>query len=166
MSLDSTQIATAGGAASAGLSLFNPALGLGASAATSFFTAQAAADEQEDFAARNIELATQINRVNEQRQRRSNAAVRGRFQGRIASSGFTTRGTPIEQAAGLIAAQQEDILIERFKARAGIQDMQIRSEFAAAQTRAQGTAGLMSGLGSAGRAVLGKVQPSSFFEEA
>lgn len=166
MSLDSTQIATAGGAASAGLSLFNPALGLAASGVTSFFTAGAAADEQEEFAARNIELATQINRVNEQRQRRTNAAVRGRFQGRIASSGFTTRGTPIEAAANLVAQQQEDILTARFQARAGIQDMQIRSEYAAAQTRAQGTAGLMSGLGSAGQVALGKVQPSSFFEEA
>jgi hypothetical protein len=166
MSLDSTQIATAGGAASAGLSLLNPALGLAAAGATSFFTAQEAADEQEEFAARNIQLATEIQRANEQRQRRTNAAVRGRFQGRIAASGFTTRGTPIEQAANLVAAQQENILIERFKVRASIQDMQIRSEYAAAQTRAQGTAGLFSGLGSAGQAVLSKVQPSSFFEEA
>lgn len=165
MSLDSTQIATAGGAASTGLALLNPALGFAASGLTSFFTAGAAAGEQEEFTARNIELAQQIQRVNEQRQRRVNQNVRARFQGRIASSGFTTRGTPIEQAAGLVARQQENLLISRFQARAGIQDMKIRSDFAAAQTRAQGMAGLMSGLGKAGRTVLSKVQPSSFFEE-
>lgn len=166
MSLDSTQIAKVGGLASTGLSLFNPALAFAASGATSFFASQAAADEQRELTERNTELARRVAQVNEDRQRRVDQHIQGRAMASMASSGFTARGTPIEKFAGMVAEQEENIQIERFKTRTSIQDMQIRSDYAAAQTEAAGVAGLASGMGKAGRTILTKVQPSSFFEGA
>lgn len=166
MSLESTQIAKIGTLASAGLTLVNPVLGLAAGAATTFFAAQASADEQREFSERSAKINEEIAARNEARQRRTNQAVQGRIQGRMASSGFTTRGTPIEVFANTVADQEEEVLIRRFEARAGIQDSRIRAEYGARQTEAQGFAGLASGLGAAGQTILSKIQPSSFFEEA
>lgn len=158
MSLDSTTIGTIGAIAGPVAALINPVAGLAVSSAFSLATSGAAADEQRELTQRNINIQMDAQRANEERQRRENRMVAGRFRQRIASSGFTTRGSPIERLADLVAEQELGIQTDRFQARQTAEDISIRGEFAARQTQAQGIAAFAAGVGRAGQTLLGRIE--------
>ena len=93
-------------------------------------------------------------RVNESRQRRLDAKTGGRFRQSIASSGFTTRGSPIEKLADLVADQELSIQIDRFNATLTAEDIAIRGDHRARQTQATGLGEAGIGLGKAGLTLL------------
>ncbi len=164
MSLDSTQIGTIGAIAGPVTALINPIAGLAVSSAFSLATAGAAADEERELTASNIRRQMDAQEANEERQRRDNARVVGRFRSRIASSGFTTRGSPIERLAGVVADQELAIQTDRFHARQSSEDLRIRGEFTARQTEASGIAAFTSGLGRAGQTLLGRIDAEDLLE--
>lgn len=146
MSLDSSTIGTVGAIATPLATIFNPVLGLAVGAGFSFATSELAADEQQELTARNIAIQRDVQRANEIRQRRIDRKVSGRFMQRIASSGFTTRGTPIEKFADLVANQELSIQTDRFNTELTVQDLLIGGDHRAAQTRAVGQAEAARGL--------------------
>ena len=164
MSLDSSQTASIGAIFTPIATILNPALGLAVGAGFSLATASAAADEQRALTARNIAIQIETQRANELRQVRINRRATGRFMQRIASSGFTTRGTPIEQLADLVAEQELDIQTARYNTRLTIQDLTIRGEHRARQTEAQGLAEASVGFGKAGATLLNRVEADDLLE--
>lgn len=146
MSLDSSTVGTVGAIATPIATIFNPVLGLAVGAGFSYATSELAADEQQELTARNITIQRDVQRANEIRQRRIDRKVSGRFMQRIASSGFTTRGTPIEKFADLVANQELSIQTDRFNTELTVQDLLIGGDHRAAQTRAAGQAEAASGL--------------------
>jgi hypothetical protein len=166
MSLDSTQVATIGAVATPIATIINPALGLAVAAGTSLATASLAADEQRELTASNIRRQMDAQSANEERQRRDNARVVGRFRSRIASSGFTTRGSPIELLASVVADQELDIQTDRFHARMSAEDLRIRGEFSARQTEARGISEFSRGLGRSGASLLGRDEAFDLLGEA
>ncbi len=165
MSLDSGQVGTIGAIAGPAIALFNPVAGLAVSAGFSLLTAGAAADEQRELTALNIRKQRDAQEANEERQRRDNARVVGRFRSRIASSGFTTRGSPIERLSDLVAEQELSIQTDRFQARQSSEDLRIRGDFAARQTEAGGIASFARGLGRAGQTILGRIDAEDLLAE-
>ena len=164
MSLDSTQTGSIGAiAAPIATLLGGPVAGLAVGGVASLFTGRAAADEQRDLTARNVRATEEAQRANEVRQRRTDEAVQGRVRQRVASSGFTSRGSPIERLGEIVAAQEENILISRFETQNQIADIQFRGEFRAKQTEAVGLATFSSLLGKSGKTLLSRIEPDSFF---
>ena len=156
MSLDSSTVGSVGAIATPIATIFNPALGLAVGAGFSIATSELAADEQRDLTQRNIRLQMDAQRVNESRQRRLDAKTVGRFRQTIASSGFTTRGSPIEKLADLVADQELSIQIDRFNATLTAEDIAIRGDHRARQTQATGLAEAGIGLGKAGLTLLNR----------
>ena len=165
MSLDSSQTASIGAIATPIATIFNPALGLGVGAAFSFLTGSSAADEQRELTARNIKIQMEAQRANELRKRRSDRRVVGRIRQATASSGFTTRGSPIERLASFVAEQELSIQTDRFQARQSSEDLRIRGDFAARQTEAGGIASFARGLGRAGQTILGRIDAEDLLAE-
>jgi hypothetical protein len=169
MSLDSTTVATAGSIAAPIATMFGPVgmvAGLAIAAGTQYAAAEMAADEQRELTERNATQLQLVQKANEVRQRRIDAAVRGRFRQRVAASGFTMRGTPLEVMADVVAEQEELIQIDRWQAKMGIEDLRIRGEYAARQTQAEGFAGFASGMGQMGRTILSRIDPGKLYETA
>lgn len=147
-------------AAAIGTSVGGQAIG----SLASLFGGREQADRIHELGTRNAQAVLQANQANERRQRRVDQAIEGRHRARIATSGFTTRGTPLEQAADLAAGQMENRLLRRFEARASAQDIRFRADVAADQAEAQGIAGFLSGLGGISQTVLSRIQPTNLFE--
>lgn len=167
MSLDSTQVATIGSIAAPVATLFGPVgaiAGLAIAGGTAYASSELAAQEQEDLASRNQQVLRQQQGIQERAQRRHDQAVQARVRGRIATSGFTTRGTPIEVLANTVADQEERVLQQQYRNQLTADDLKYRSDFGARQTRAQGVAGLASGLASAGQTVLTRIHGPSLME--
>jgi len=156
MSLDSGSTASIGAIATPLATILNPALGLAVGAGFSLFTASASADEQRELTERNIKIQMDLQRANELRTRRTNAQAVGRVRTAMATSGFTSRGTPIEKLASFVGDQELDIQMDRFRAKLGIEDLRIRGDFLANQTLAQGVAAASVGLGKSGLTLLGR----------
>ncbi len=164
MSLDSSQTASIGAIVTPLATIFNPALGLAVGAGFSLATASSAADEQRALTARNVAIQIETQRVNELRQVRTNRRATGRFMQRIASSGFTTRGSPIEQLADLVAEQELDIQTVRYNTRLTIQDLGIRGEHRARQTEAVGLSEAFVGFGKSGLTLLNRREDFDLLE--
>lgn len=156
MSLDSGSTSTIGAIVAPLATIVNPALGLAIGGAFSFLTADASADEQRELTARNIKIQKDVQRANELRDRRVQRQVQGRFLQNVARSGFTTRGSPIERFADLVANQELDIQTSRFQTELSVQDLQIRGEHRAQQTRAAGFASFATSLGKSGLTLLNR----------
>ncbi len=156
MSLDASSTASIGAIATPIATIFNPALGLAVGAGFSIATSELAASEQRDLTKRNIQIQENAQRANEIRQRRLDAKTTGRFRQSIASSGFTTRGSPIELLADLVAEQELSIQTTRFNVKLSIEDLRIRGEHQARQTQAAGLSEAFVGLGKSGLTLLNR----------
>jgi len=156
MSIDSSQTATIGAIATPLATIFNPALGLAVGAGFSIATSELAASEQKDLTKRNIQNQKNAQRANELRQQRVDSKIRGRFLQRITSSGFTTRGSPIERFADLVSEQELSIQTDRFNLKLTTEDLLISGEHRAKQTQAAGQAAAAVGFGKAGLTLLNR----------
>ena len=158
MSLDASSTATIGAIATPIATIFNPALGLAVGAGFSIATSELAASEQRELTKRNIQIQKNSQRANELRQTRLDSKARGRFLQRITSSGFTTRGSPIERFADLVAEQELSIQTTRFNVKLTIEDLLIRGDHQAKQTQAAGQAEASVALGKAGATLLNRIE--------
>ena len=156
MSLDASSTATIGAIATPIATIFNPALGLAVGAGFSIATSELAASEQRELTKRNIQIQKNSQRANELRQTRLDSKARGRFLQRITSSGFTTRGSPIERFADLVAEQELSIQTDRFNLKLTTEDLLISGEHRAQQTQAAGQAAAAVGFGKAGLTLLNR----------
>ena len=164
MSLDASSTATIGAIATPIATIFNPALGLAVGAGFSIATSELAASEQRELTKRNIQIQKNSQRANELRQTRLDSKARGRFLQRITSSGFTTRGSPIERFADLVAEQELSIQTTRFNVRLSIEDLLIRGDHQARQTQAAGQAEASVALGKAGATLLNRIEGDDLLE--
>jgi len=164
MSLDSSQTASIGAIFTPIATILNPALGLAVGAGFSLATAGFAADEQRALTARNIQIQQNAQRANELRQRRTDRQTQGRFLQRVASSGFTTRGSPIERFADLVAEQELSIQTDRFNLKLTVEDLLIRGDNQASQTQAAGQAAAAVGLGKSALTLLNRQDDFQFLE--
>ena len=156
MSLDASSTATIGAIATPIATIFNPALGLAVGAGFSIATSELAASEQRELTKRNIQIQKNSQRANELRQTRLDSKARGRFLQRITSSGFTTRGSPIERFADLVAEQELSIQTDRFNLKLTTEDLLISGEHRAQQAQAAGQAAAAVGFGKAGLTLLNR----------
>ncbi len=164
MSLDSSQTATIGAIATPIATAFNPALGLAVGAGFSLYTSELAADEQRELTKRNVQIQQNALRANELRQKRLDRKAQGRFLQRITSSGFTTRGSPIERFADLVAEQELSIQTTRFNVRLTTEDLLLSGEHRARQTQAAGQAEASVAFGKAGSTLLNRVEGDDLLE--
>ena len=164
MSLDASSTATIGAIATPIATIFNPALGLAVGAGFSIATSELAASEQRELTKRNIQIQKNSQRANELRQTRLDSKARGRFLQRITSSGFTTRGSPIERFADLVAEQELSIQTTRFNVKLSIEDLLIRGDHQAKQTQAAGQAEASVALGKAGATLLNRIEGDDLLE--
>ncbi len=164
MSLDASSTATIGAIATPIATIFNPALGLAVGAGFSIATSELAASEQRELTKRNIQIQKNSQLANELRQTRLDSKARGRFLQRITSSGFTTRGSPIERFADLVAEQELSIQTTRFNVKLSIEDLLIRGDHQAKQTQAAGQAEASVALGKAGATLLNRIEGDDLLE--
>lgn len=116
--------------------------------------ANKAAKQERQLASRNSQAVLEAQTANEVRSRRFNQQTQGRFAERVAASGFTSRGTPLERFGDLVAEQEENVLIDRFNARTQAQDIKFRGEVRSDRLKAEGVSSLLGATSGSARTLL------------